>query len=210
MKISFANFLGDICEKYENANPDKITSAIGIDKRISTSYFKAGLAFGGTCFPRDTWAFMKLSDKLGLNAIHIQAAENINQKQNKNLLGKVLSLECTSVGILGLSFKNTTPVINESPSIKLIESLLKYNIKVNSYDPVRGAVENTREMFGDQISYCDSYSECVENSECVIIFNPCGEYHDINQYLTPDKVVIDCWRYYDNISCRHIKLGLKE
>lgn len=112
-KISFSNFLTRVCEKFENVNIDNITESIGIDKRISPYYFKGGLSFGGTCFPRDTWAFMKMSEKLGMKAYHIEAAEKINQEQDRHLLDKVLKTILdnklsTEISILGLGFKNNT------------------------------------------------------------------------------------------------------
>jgi UDPglucose 6-dehydrogenase len=85
MKISFANFIGNISEKY-NCNPNNITTALGFDRRISPHFIKSGLSFGGTCFPRDTWAFIKMSDELGLDAKHIKATQEINDFQNENLL----------------------------------------------------------------------------------------------------------------------------
>jgi UDPglucose 6-dehydrogenase len=88
MKISFANFIGNISEKF-NCNPNNITKALGHDKRISPHYIKSGLSFGGTCFPRDTWAFIKMSENIGLDAIHIKATQKINEIQNQNLINSV-------------------------------------------------------------------------------------------------------------------------
>jgi UDPglucose 6-dehydrogenase len=202
-KISFSNFLTRICEKFDNVNVDNITESIGIDKRISPHYFKGGLSFGGTCFPRDTWAFMKMSEKLGMKAYHIEAAEKLNQEQDRHLLDKVIKVSIDNnlpnkISILGLGFKNNTPVINESASIKLIEKLLNMNYKIYVYDPVEEAVENTKQLFGDKIEYCNTPKECIENSKLCVITNPNKEYENLLSTAQKDSYIIDCWRYYKN------------
>lgn len=197
-KISFSNFLTRVCEKFDNVNVDNITEAIGIDKRISPHYFKGGLSFGGTCFPRDTWAFMKMSDKLGMKAFHIEAAEKINQEQDRHLLDKVLKVVLDNnlsneISILGLGFKNNTPVINESASIKLIEKLLHMNYKIHVYDPVEEAVENTRLLFSDKIMYHKTPEECVTGSKLCIVINFNKEYNNLLTWAK-NGYIIDCWR----------------
>ena len=75
-KISFANYLGILAEKVDSTiNVDNVTNTIGLDARIGTKYFKAGGPYGGTCFPRDTWAFEKISEKVGLSSAHMLANE---------------------------------------------------------------------------------------------------------------------------------------
>jgi UDPglucose 6-dehydrogenase len=197
-KISFSNFLTRVCEKYDNVNVDNITEAIGIDKRISPYYFKGGLSFGGTCFPRDTWAFMKMSEKLGMKAYHIEAAEKLNQEQDRHLLDKVLKVILDNnlsneISILGLGFKNNTPVINESASIKLIERLLNMNYNIHVYDPVEEAVENTKQIFSNKINYHITPKDCVGSSKLCVIINYNKEYKDLTNWIK-DGYIIDCWR----------------
>lgn len=130
MKISFANFIGNVSEKF-NCNPNNITKALGYDRRISPYYIKSGLPFGGTCFPRDTWAFIKMSDNIGLDAVHIKASQKINEIQHENLLEKVKDYKDKKIGIFGLSFKPKTSVTTESAGHMLYE-----NLKSRGYDVV--------------------------------------------------------------------------
>lgn len=213
-KISFSNFLTRVCEKFENVNVDNITESIGIDKRISPYYFKGGLSFGGTCFPRDTWAFMKMSEKLGMKAYHIEAAEKINQEQDRHLLDKVLKIILdnkltTEISILGLGFKNNTPVINESASIKLIEKLLLMNYKVHVYDPVEEAVTNTKQIFENNIIYHDTAEQCVRSSKLCVLINPNKAYSKLLDWTDDDNIIIDCWRYFKIKSKKVIYIGIK-
>jgi UDPglucose 6-dehydrogenase len=197
-KISFSNFLTRVCEKFDNVNVDNITESIGIDKRISPHYFKGGLSFGGTCFPRDTWAFMKMSEKLGMKAHHIEAAEKLNQEQDRHLLDKVIKVVLDNnlsneISILGLGFKNNTPVINESASIKLIEKLLNMNYKIHVYDPVEEAVDNTKQVFSNKIQYYNTPQECVNSSKLCVVINFNKQYKDLTNW-SKDGYIIDCWR----------------
>ena len=85
-KISFANFLGQVAEHFTNVDVDNITSTLGLDRRIGSRYFKAGAPFGGTCFPRDTWAFKRMANSVGLVAGQIESSNEINQSLFHHLL----------------------------------------------------------------------------------------------------------------------------
>ncbi len=200
-KISFANSLANLCEKIPGADVDVITRAIGVDKRISPYYFQGGLAFGGTCFPRDTKAYITLAKKYGVQAEIIQAVDRVNTYQNEYLVKKVLgelnNTQDKTVGILGLSFVPNTPVITESPAIKLISELLKHDIRVIAYDSL--AVDNTRAIFGSAVEYASSAEECIKNAGVVVLTlrdaklkKLLEEYHYSNSIT-----IIDCWRILD-------------
>lgn len=195
-KISFTNNLSNICERIPGADADLITKAIGADKRISPYYFKGGLAFGGTCFPRDTKSFIKFSKNWGAAAGLIREVEKINKFQDRRLLNLVLENmpKSKKISILGLAFKPKTPVIVESPAIKLITSLLKRGIKIVAYDSL--AAENTREVFRGKIEYASSPGECLKKSDLWVVTLPSEEFRDLNykKFAKNSTVIIDCWR----------------
>jgi UDPglucose 6-dehydrogenase len=176
MKISFANFIGNVAEKY-NCNSNNITKALGCDRRISPYYIKSGLAFGGTCFPRDTWAFIKMSENIGLDAVHIKATQKINERQNEILFERVKEYKDKSIGVIGLSFKPNTTVDVESPGRILYDTLVKNNYTVSSYDPL---LQNQH-----------SLEEMVNLSEVVIITH--NDKKLISNLDFKNKIVIDCW-----------------
>jgi UDPglucose 6-dehydrogenase len=176
MKISFANFIGNVAEKY-NCNSNNITKALGCDRRISPYYIKSGLAFGGTCFPRDTWAFIKMSENIGLDAVHIKATQKINEKQNEILFERVKEYKDKSIGVVGLSFKPNTTVDVESPGKILHDRLVKNNYTVLSYDP----------LLDNQYSL----EEMVNRSQVVVITH--NDKKLISNLNLKDKIVIDCW-----------------
>lgn len=176
MKISFFNFIGNICEKY-GSNPKNISKALGCDKRISPYYSNSGLAFGGTCFPRDTWAFIKMSDELGLNAVHIKATQQINEDQNTLLYNKVSEYRDKNIGILGLSFKPKTTVTTESPGYILYQRLKEVGYNVYGFDPL---VETDFHDIAEFIECCDVI--VITHNDKTLV-----------EGITPDKIVINPW-----------------
>lgn len=217
LKISFANSLANICEKIAGADIDIITKALGADKRISPYYLRGGLSYGGTCFPRDTKAFIAFGRKYGHEAELIKTVEKVNEFQDQHLVERVLAYVSSrsdkSVSILGLSFKPNTPVITESPAMKLIDKLLEENIKVIVYDPL--AMENAKVVFGDKISYANSVKNCISQSSVCVITTQADEFKSIDEsYLVHNPItIIDCWRiielerFKNNKLVNYIALG---
>ena len=201
MKISFANTLANLCEKIPGSNVDDITSGIGVDKRISPYFFKGAMPFGGTCFPRDTTAFIRISEQYQNDAHIIKAVERVNQYQHDKLAQEILELSAEqstkTVGVLGLAFKPTTPVVTESPAIKLIENLVEKGYEIIAYDPL--AIENTKTVFGDKITYADTVEECLNAAPLhVVTIADKGITQEIEK-TTPESptLIYDCWRAID-------------
>lgn len=177
MKISFFNFIGNICDEYQS-DPRNISKALGFDRRISPYYSKSGLAFGGTCFPRDTWAFIKMADQLGLDAIHIKAIQKINEEQNNILFDKVSVYSDKKIGVLGLSFKPGTSVITESPGNILYKRLKSSGYDVYGFDPIVDTDYQDLEKF---VKVCD----------IIVVTHVFDWFKDID---IADKIIIDPWR----------------
>ncbi|MGI8639517.1 MAG: nucleotide sugar dehydrogenase [Pyrinomonadaceae bacterium] len=199
MKISFANTIANLCERIEGTDVDAITNAIGQDKRISPYYFRGGLAFGGTCFPRDTKAFMTISRQYDLDPILLSAVEDVNVEQNKHLadlVGKHLGTE-NKVSVLGVAFKDKTPVTEASPAINLIQELVVEDVFVTVFDPL--AMEDTQVLFGDEINYANSIEECLESSPVCVVTLMSKEYKNAveNYQSIKPLTIIDCWRQID-------------
>lgn len=201
MKISFANNLANICEKLPGSNVDDITNTIGRDKRISHHYFKGGMSYGGTCFPRDTWAFINISQNVGISADLIHAVEQINDYQDDRLFSIVKEQlnkhKLDSISILGMSFKLNTPVITESVGTKLVNTIIEnqLDIKIKVYD--RLALDVAKAMYDDQIEYASTIDNCINGTRLIVLTNPEREFVD---YFHSEKgnninaIIIDCWR----------------
>lgn len=180
MKISFANFIGNISEKFD-CNPNNITTALGYDKRISPHYIKSGLSFGGTCFPRDTWAFIKMSEEIGLDAIHIKATQKINELQNQYLIDKVSKFKDKKIGIFGLSFKPNTSVTVESAGKILYDFLKNNNYDVYGCDELVDTDFNLQD-FEKFINICDVIV-LIHNNKIIQNYN----------HIIQTKILINPW-----------------
>lgn len=199
MKISFANSVANLCERIPGADVDAITTAIGADRRISPYYLRGGLAFGGTCFPRDTKAFMNISRQYDLDPILMDSVERVNVVQNGHLATVVKSTlsDDNKVSVLGVAFKDKTPVIEQSPAILLIQELVIDDVDVTIYDPL--AMESARTVFDDEISYANSIEDCLKSSPVCVLTLMSKEYREALESYEPKTrlTVIDCWRQLD-------------
>jgi len=202
-KISFINQIANICQKTPNTDIVMIAKAIGLDERINPRFFRAGLGYGGSCFPKDVKALIAYSKSIGYTPKLLEAVEEINSNQPyraiefaKELLG---DLKGKRIAILGLSFKPGTDDMREAVSIRIINELLKESANIVTYDPV--ATSNAMKIFGDQIEYAQSSIRCIKNADCCIIVTEWEEF----KHLEPqdfisnmrNPIVIDGRRIYD-------------
>jgi len=186
-KITFANFLGQLCEGMDGVNVHNITDVIGMDRRISPYFFGYGTPFGGTCFPRDTSAFIKFAEDRGRDAKHLKFSNEVNENLYQDILNKCK--ECEKVGILGVSFKPNSPVTIGSPSARLIDDLVKLGVNVFVYDEIPESYSNLNGL-ADNITVCSSSQECVDSSDIVAIMHPNKNFST----LSVDNVkLVDFW-----------------
>ena len=197
MKISYANALADICERLPGADVDSVTDALGLDSRIGGKYLRGALAYGGPCFPRDNKAFAVLARDIGADPALAEATDAINVAQSERLARIVGSRlhGSNAVGVLGLSYKPDTGVIEESPGVALAELLVRDGHDVSVYDPV--AVDAALRRLPEDVHGCASVAELLERSDVVVITTPWPEFADLplgsldgNQR---PRIVIDCW-----------------
>jgi UDPglucose 6-dehydrogenase len=195
MKISYANALADMCERLPGADVEKVTDALGLDTRIGRKYLRGGLAYGGPCFPRDNKAFGVLARDLGAEPLLAEATDAVNAAQTDRLARAVQSrLEPGStVGILGLSYKPDTGVVEESPGVALANVLATAGYEVRVYDPV--ATEAALSALGGAAQACSSAAELLAQSDVAVITTPWPEFAELSlEREGRPAVVIDCWR----------------
>ena len=196
-KISFANMLGNICERIPEAEIDKITSAMGADKRIGKYYLKYGPSYRGPCFPRDNRSFSHFAKtQAKIDALIPVSAHKINNFQAKFQKDKILKIikenKINSLSILGLAYKTKTYVIEESASIKLINELLKNkNLKITAYDPIDLTIEETKKVFRNKLNYAKNLNEAIKN-QLIILMLPYEEFKKVKRLK--NRIVIDLWR----------------
>jgi UDPglucose 6-dehydrogenase len=182
-KISFANFLGYLCKDLPNVNVHSITDVIGLDRRISPYFFKSGAPYGGTCFPRDTQAYIKFASDQGLVATNLVFAEKVNECIQQYFIDELYELnKDQKVGILGVSFKADSPVTIGSPALPIIEAADRLGLEVNAYDKLCESQE--------KVWMHPEPQSCIDNSDIVFILHYDKEFSLLNY---TDKCVIDPW-----------------
>ena len=186
-KIAFVNFLGQLCDGMGNVDVHKITDAIGLDKRISPYFFNFGTPYGGTCFLRDTAAFIKFASNRNKDAKHLKFADEVNEDLYRSILSKCLSYK--KIGIVGVSFKPDSPVAVGSPSAKLIEDLLSCDVEIFVYDELEESISNLNGL-ADKVTVCNTAQQCVDESEITAIMHPDSKFSSLD---VKDKVIIDYW-----------------
>jgi UDPglucose 6-dehydrogenase len=197
-KISYANMLAQVCETLPGADVDVVTSALGCDSRIGRKYLKGALGYGGPCFPRDNIAFSALARANGVAALLAEATDAMNRRQVPRIAELMLSqLPAGGIaGVLGLSYKPDTDVIEESQGLGIAKELLARGARVTVYDPA--AIENARPLLKGNVSFARSASECARQSDVLAITTPWPEFRNLSaQDLKSGNgrpVVLDCWR----------------
>jgi UDPglucose 6-dehydrogenase len=199
MKMSFANSLAEVCENVEGADVDRITTAIGKDKRIAPSYLRGALGYGGPCFPRDNIAFASFARDVGIHASLAEATDDVNRRQIHRIF-KILERENVKppmkIGVLGLTYKPKTNVTEASQALELAQRLAESGFEVLTYDP---ALKGNLLATGGLRMTSDAES-CVSSSNVCIIATPWDIFSKIKASSFSDKIVIDCWRVLSNKS----------
>jgi UDPglucose 6-dehydrogenase len=198
-KISFANELSNICERIPGADVDAITEAIGFDSRVGGKYLRAGMGFGGTCFPRDNAAFQTFAMNAGYEARISRATVAVNDMVVERLYGLVRAYapDAANVALLGLSYKQGTHVIEESQSIMLANRLIDAGYSVNVHDPA--ALEDAAEALGPAVEYCSDPYECVRGADAIVLLTrwPAFKELDWERIESSAKdgcLLLDSWR----------------
>ncbi|NJE45912.1 UDP-glucose/GDP-mannose dehydrogenase family protein [Thermococcus sp. GR7] len=187
-KISFANEIGNICKKL-GIDSWKVFEGVGLDHRISSHFFRTGIGWGGSCFPKDVRALIRKAEELGEEPLILKAVMEVNEKQPLKLIEllkeHISELKGKTIGVLGLAFKPDTDDIREARSIVIVKKLLEEGAEVIAYDPK--AMENFRRLF-PQIEYASSADEVLEKSDIILIVTEWGEFEELDY---SGKIVID-------------------
>jgi len=181
-KISFINEIANICEK-TGGDITKVAKGIGMDKRIGPYFLKAGLGYGGSCFPKDVDGLLSISSSHQHNFALLRAVSEVNTRQQEKFVEKLksilLKIKGDTVCVWGLSFKPNTDDVRKSPAIEIIKKLQKENYKIQVYDPI--AIENAkRELPFKNIKFCKSALKAAKGADVLALVTEWPEFLKIN------------------------------
>jgi UDPglucose 6-dehydrogenase len=169
LKISYANVIADLCEKI-GADVEEVTHAMGLDPRIGTQFLRAGLGFGGFCFPKDIQAFIHLAASVGVDFEILKAAERVNKQRINRYHEKISKalwvVKGKRLAMLGLAFKANTDDIRFAPALEVLKRLLSEGAQVHASDPE--AIAKTKSMFPQAVYHEDPY-EALRDSDAALV-----------------------------------------
>ncbi|MEN6330118.1 MAG: UDP-glucose/GDP-mannose dehydrogenase family protein [Methanobacteriaceae archaeon] len=204
MKISYINMVAELCEKV-GIDVNMIADGIGYDQRIGRSFLNAGIGYGGSCFPKDVRAFIKIAEDHGLDFGLLKETEKINSQMRERFLEKVENVlwinKDKNITIWGLAFKPDTDDIREAPAIDIVRKLYETDANLRLYDPQ--ARENFRMLFpeNENIKYYSDKYEALKDSDTLLIITEWDEFKkvDLNQVknLMRLPIIIDGRNMFD-------------
>lgn len=211
-KISFINAVSNICDKV-GADIIEVAKGMGLDKRIGKEFLNAGLGFGGSCFPKDLSAFIRIGEEIGYDFGMLKEVQKVNDYQKRVLVKKIeellWNLSDKTIGILGLAFKPDTDDIRQAPSLDIISMLLKEGAKIKVYDPE--AMDRVKGLFKKGVKFCKDAYEVAKNSDCLVIVTEWNEFKKLDfkkiKNTMQQLIIIDGRNIYDSEEIK--KLGFK-
>ncbi|NQU39930.1 MAG: UDP-glucose/GDP-mannose dehydrogenase family protein [Lentisphaerae bacterium] len=169
MKISFINAVSRICE-LTGADITKVAHGMGLDARIGTHFLNAGVGYGGSCFPKDVDAFVRMGDEVGYSLDLLKEVQRINVQQREHVMRKLKQemwvLQDKRVAVFGLAFKPGTDDIRESPSLYFVPQLIEQKAQLSLWDPI------AREKFDEEfpgLTYDDDLLACAKDADVLLI-----------------------------------------
>jgi len=179
-KISFINAVSQVCDRV-GADILKVAEGMGYDKRIGKSFLNAGIGYGGSCFPKDVDAFVRLSEKSGYDFGLLKQVREVNKEQADSFIklieDKLWIVKNKTIGVLGLAFKPDTDDMRNAPSIDVIKGLQQEGAKIKAYDPV--SMANSKKIFKG-ITYCKDAYGVAKGADCLLLLTEWKEFKDLN------------------------------
>ena len=203
LKISYVNDIANLCELV-GADIEDVTKGMSYDSRIGANFLKAGIGYGGSCFPKDTKALKYLAMKNGYRLRTVEAAVDVNKEQKvilyKKAENRLISFKGLKVAVLGLTFKPGTDDLREAPSIDNINLLVNAGANIYAYDPV--GEENFKKRYNtDKIIYTETPQQALDKAQICFIFTEWNEIKNIqpSEYkkLMRTPLVYDGRNIYD-------------
>jgi UDPglucose 6-dehydrogenase len=212
-RISFMNEIANLCDKV-GANVDFVRKGIGSDSRIGQSFLFPGPGYGGSCFPKDVKALIRMGGACGVSLDVLAGVESANDRQKRVLVEKVRialgkDLRDKRIALWGLAFKAGTDDMREAPSLTLIAALLDEGVSICAHDPA--AADHARALLGNRIDYAETNYEALSGADALVVVT------DWNEYRHPDfervkralrqPVIVDGRNLYDVEKMR--ELGIR-
>ena len=210
-KITFINEIANLCEKI-NVNVEDVAIAMGLDKRIGSRFLRAGPAYGGSCFPKDTKAIVATANKYKINLSVIKSVIKSNENRNKFLINRVNlilknKIKNKKITFLGVTFKANTDDMRDSSCLTMIPELVKKGASIKYYDPT-----GYKEIFKKfkNVSYEKTIERSIDNVDLIIIHTEWNDFKSINfnKLINKKKTkIFDMRNIYSSIKMKNDRIS---
>ncbi|MDI2112706.1 UDP-glucose dehydrogenase family protein [Commensalibacter nepenthis] len=203
MKLSYVNELADLCEQV-GGNIEDITKAMGLDPRIGKYFLQPGPGFGGSCFPKDTLALIRIAQEAGTPTRMIETAAQANDARKANMSGRIIQLcggniNNKTIAILGLTFKPNTDDMRESASLPIIHRLVDEGAIIKAFDPIGN--EKAQPLLPNNVQYYNSIEEAATDADALVILTEWNEFRSLSpinlKKWMKKTLIIDLRNIYD-------------
>jgi UDPglucose 6-dehydrogenase len=189
LKISYINAVAAICEA-SGANVERVADGMGAYKRIGRSFLNAGIGYGGSCFPKDISAFIRISRELGYQFHLLEEVEKINADQKERFLKKIREalwvLRQKKIGVLGLAFKGNTDDVRSSVAISVVQQLIAEGAEVRAYDPK--AMEKAKVLVPQAIMV-EKPEDVAEGADALLVLTEWNEFKSLDYPALKKKML---------------------
>jgi len=186
MKITFINEMADLCEKV-GADVHDVARGIGLDGRIGRKFLHAGPGYGGSCFPKDTLALMRIAQDWGAPSRLVEATVQVNDARKSGMAVRIVqacggSVHGKTIAVLGLTFKPETDDMRDAPSLPIISRLAEGGATIRTFDPV--GMEHARDMLPPGVVFCTDAYDAVRDADVLVIVTEWNEF----RALSPERL----------------------
>jgi UDPglucose 6-dehydrogenase len=203
MKVTYINEIADLCEKV-GADVHDVARGIGLDGRIGRKFLHPGPGFGGSCFPKDTLAMMRIAQEAGAPSRLVESVVIVNDARKAGMANRVIaaaggSVHGKTVAVLGLTFKPETDDMRDSPSLPIVARLVEAGADVRTFDPE--GMDQARPMLPASVTYCADAMDAATGADLLVLVTEWNEFRN----LAPEKlksvmrghIVVDLRNVYD-------------
>ena len=213
MKVTYINEMADLCEKV-GANIHDVAKGIGLDGRIGRKFLHPGPGFGGSCFPKDTLALVRIAQEAGAPSRLVETVVAVNDARKSGMAARIVaacggSVRGKTIGVLGLTFKPETDDMRDSPSLPIVSRLVEDGALLRCFDPEGMAA--ARPLLPGAVEYCRDAMDAASGADVLVLITEWNEF----RALAPAKlasamrgrVVVDLRNVYDPVAMRHAGLA---
>jgi UDPglucose 6-dehydrogenase len=208
MKITFINEMADLCEKL-GADVNDVARGIGLDGRIGKKFLHAGPGFGGSCFPKDTLALMRIAEEAGAPSQLIQSVVRVNDARKAAMAARVIAacdgdVAGKRIAVLGLAFKPETDDMREAPSLPLIHGLVEAGARIVAFDPE--AMTGAKPMLPRGVEFAPDAVAAVRGADALVLITEWNEFRSLSPSrlteLMRGQVIVDLRNVFDPLGMR--------